>query len=85
MLDNLIDCDDPIYGRTGILLGASAGGMKAINEYFPSIGEVSEGVILVTGILGAILLVYKIISVRTNIKHRKLEIKQKERELSKDV
>lgn len=85
MLDNFVDCEDPIYGRTGILLSASAGGMKALNEFFPSIADISDGVILVTGILGAVLIIFKIMSVRANIKSTKADTKLKNMEIEKKM
>lgn len=81
MLDTMINCDDPMYGKTGIALAFTAGSMKALNKWAPNVQEINEWVILIAGLLGLVLLLFKIRSVLVNIKMKKLEIKEKELEM----
>lgn len=81
MIENLIDCDNPMYGKAGIALAASAVASKSLNKWVPQVGDINEWVILFTGILAAILIYFKIRSVRAGTKLKHLEIEQKQKEI----
>lgn len=83
MIDNIIDCDNPVYGKTGIMLTLTAGGMKALNEWVPNVDEINEWVIMLSGVLGAVLLFFKIRSIIINTRYKKYEIEKMKREIEK--
>ena len=66
----------------GLLL--ASGSMKAMNKWFPSIGEIDEWVILATALAALILLVFKALSQGEDWRMKRLDRKIKERELDKE-